>query len=129
MPIHVDVFHPSRLVTVVVRGAITAEEIREAVIKFLSGDIVHYRKIIDIASPTNPLDKAGTEALANLVLAQPATAKPRGPLAFVVSPGHAAENAEIFARMTGADRPVKVFQSLHQARKWLDEQAPSTALG
>lgn len=119
MPIHVDVFHPSRLVIAVVRGAITAQEVREAVIKFLAGDIVHYRKIIDIASPDNPLDKAATEALANLVLAQPA--KPRGPLAFVVSPGHAAENAETFARMTDGDRPVKVFHSLHAARKWLDE--------
>ena len=121
MPIHVDVFHPSRLVIAVVRGAITADEVRDAVLKFVDSDIVHYRKIIDIASPTSPLDKAGTEALANLVLSRPATARPRGPLAFVVSPGHAADNAEIFARMTGTDRPVKVFHSLHAARKWLDE--------
>lgn len=69
MPIHVDVFHPSRLVIVVVRGAITADEVRDAILRFMGSEIVHYRKIIDIASPTNPFDKAGAEALARLVLA------------------------------------------------------------
>lgn len=50
-------------------------------------------------------------------------ARPRGPLAFVVSPGQAADNAEAFARLTADLRPVKVFHSLHAARKWLDEKA------
>jgi hypothetical protein len=128
MPIHIDVFHPSRLVIAVVRGAITADEVRDTVLKFMDSDVLHYRKIIDIGSPTLALDKAGVEAVANLVLAQ-SGGKPRGPLAFVVNPGQAADNAGVFAKLTEGERPVKVFQSLHQARKWLDEQAPSTILG
>lgn len=122
MPIHVDVFHPGRLVMVVVRGTFTAEDVRVAVLQFLASDVLHYRKLIDIASPTTPMDKAGAQAMANLVLAQ-TDGRPRGPLAFVVSPGQAAENAETFARLTEGKRVVKVFQNLHEARKWLDEQA------
>jgi len=127
MPIHVDIFHPSRLVMVVVRGTFTAEDVRNAVIQFLAGDVVHYRKLIDIASPTTPLDKAGVVALANLVLAQNDD-RPRGPLAFVVSPGQAAENAETFAKLTEGKRVVKVFQNLHAARKWLDAQSGPLSL-
>ncbi len=127
MPIHVDIFHPSRLVVVVVRGTFTAEDVRNAVIQFLASDVVHYRKLIDIASPSTPMDKTGAAAMANLVLAQNDD-RPRGPLAFVVSPGQAAENAETFAKLTEGKRVVKVFQNLHEARKWLDEQSGPVAL-
>ena len=127
MPIHVDVFHPGRLVTAVVRGTFTADDVRDAVIQFLASDVLHYRKLIDIASPTKPMDKAGAQAMANLVLAQ-RDDRPRGPLAFVVSPGQAAENAETFAKLTEGQRKVKVFQSLHEARKWLEEQSGPVGL-
>ncbi|MCC8428593.1 STAS/SEC14 domain-containing protein [Reyranella aquatilis] len=120
MPIHIDFFHPSRLVIAVVRGAITAEDVRESVQQFLASDVLHYRKIIDIASPTAPLDSAAVHMLAELVLSR-AVSRPRGALAFVVSPGQAADNASTFAQLTSAERPVKVFHSLHAARKWLDE--------
>ena len=122
MPIHVDIYHPGRLVIAVVRGTFTADDVRDAVQQGMASDVLHYGKIIDIASPTSPLDKAGVEALANLVLGRTSD-KPLGPLAFVVSPGQAAENAEIFARLTSGLRPVKVFQSLHAARKWLGENS------
>ena len=125
MPIHIDVFRPSRLAIAVVRGTFTADDVRNAVLQFMASDILHYSKIIDIASPTTPLDKAGVEAMANLVLAQH-DARPRGPLAFVVNPGQASENAEAFAKLTEGERKVKVFQSLHEARKWLDENTQSS---
>lgn len=121
MPIHVDVYHPGRLIIAVVRGTFTADDVREAVQQALASDVLHYGKLIDIASPTFPIDKAGVEAIAALVARN--SDKPRGPVAFVVSPGQAADNAETFARLTAGLRPVKVFQSLHEARKWLAENA------
>jgi hypothetical protein len=121
MPIHVDVYHAGRLIIAVVRGAFTVDDVREAVQQVLASDVLHYGKIIDIASPTAPVDKAAVEAIAALVSRN--GEKPRGPLAFVVSPGQAADNAETFARLTAGLRPVKVFQSLHEARKWLAENS------
>lgn len=122
MPIHVDIHHPSRLVVAVVRGAFTADDVREAVQQALASDVLHYGKLIDIASPTFPMDMAGVEAIANLILSRNAGTTP-GPVAFVVSPGQAADKAETFARLTSGLRPVKVFQSLHAARKWLAENS------
>jgi len=123
MPIHVDVYHPGRLIIAVVRGAFTVDDVREAVQQVLASDVLHYGKIIDIAPPTAPVDKAAAEAIAALVSRN--GDKPRGALAFVVSPGQAADNAETFARLTAGLRPVKVFQSLHEARKWLAENSRS----
>lgn len=128
MPIHVDFFHPSRLIIVVVRGGFTADEVRSTLQQVLASDVLHYRKIIDIASPTSPLGTADVEALARLVLAQ-RTDKPRGALAFVIAPGPAAERAELFVKLTEAERPVKVFHSLHEARKWLDENSRPATTG
>lgn len=122
MPIHIDIFHPGRLVIAVVRGAFTVDDVRDAVHQVLASDVLHYGKLIDIASPTAPMDMAKVEAIAALVSRN--DGKPRGPVAFVVSPGQAADNAETFARLTAGLRPVKVFQSLHEARKWLAENSP-----
>lgn len=121
MPIHVDIYHPSRLVIAVVRGAFTADDVRDAVQQVLASDVLHYGKLIDIASPTSPMDRAGVEAIAALVSRN--DGRSRGPVAFVVSPGQAADNAETFARLTAGLRPVKVFQSLHEARRWLAENS------
>lgn len=46
----------------------------------------------------------------------------RGPLAFVVDAA-GSPVAERFAELTTGERPVKVFRTLHAARKWLDESA------
>ena len=97
-------------------ATITADDVRDAVQQFLASDVLHYRKIIDIASPTSPLDDAAVQLMANLVLSE-SVSRPRGALAFVVSPGQAADNAETFARLTGAERPVKVFHSLARGAK------------
>lgn len=121
MPIHIDFFHPARQAIVAVRGPITAEEVQEAIKQFLASGALHYSKIIDISATTAPLDSAAVEAIAARLRAQPPPGK-IGPLAFLVRPGtKAAENAELFARLTEGERPVKVFQSLHAARKWLEE--------
>jgi len=45
----------------------------------------------------------------------------RGPVAFVINPNRV-EFAHAFADATKGDRPVKLFRSLRDARKWLLEQ-------
>ena len=43
---------------------------------------------------------------------------PRGPLALVADPNRG-ELAQTFKALTADDRPVEVFRSIHEARKWL----------
>lgn len=125
MPIHIDFFHPGRLIVVVVRGVVTNDEIAAAMRQFLESGALHYRKLLDISSPSNPMSIEDIERTAALLRSAPHAAS-RGPLAFVISPGRGAENAERFVAMTEGERPVKVFHSLHEARKWLEQQPVGT---
>jgi hypothetical protein len=121
MPIHIDVFHPNRIVVIVARGTITPEDVTETVRAFIEKGAVHYRKIIDVSMASADMDMERLKAIANLIRSG-ARAQTRGPLAFVVDKG-GNEWAHVFAEMTEKERPVKVFTSLHEARKWLDENS------
>lgn len=122
MPIHIDFFHPARLAVIVVRGALTGEDITEAIRQMLTSGAMHYRKLIDISSPSSPMSDEDVERTAVFMRSQPNAAS-RGPVAFLVGPGRAADNAVKFAALTEGERPVKVFHSLHEARKWLEQQS------
>jgi hypothetical protein len=119
MPIHLDIFHPNRIVVVVARGAITADDVVQAVREFIETGAVHYRKIIDVSLARSDIDIEQIKSIATLVRADP-RAPTRGPLAFVVD-RMGNPMAHVFAELTETERPVKVFTSLHEARRWLDE--------
>jgi hypothetical protein len=125
MPIHIDFFHPARLAIIVVRGEVTGEDISEAIGQMLTSGAMHYRKLIDISSPSSPMSDEDVERTAIFMRSQPSAAS-RGPVAFLVGPGRAADNAVKFAALTEGERPVKVFHSLHEARKWLEQQPVGT---
>jgi hypothetical protein len=121
MPIHLDIFHPNRIVVVVARGAITSEDAIQAVREFVEKGMVHYRKIVDVSMARSDIDVEQLKELAALARSNPQAAN-RGPLAFVVDRiGNPL--AHVFAEMTEAERPVKVFTSLSEARRWLDENS------
>lgn len=122
MPIHLDVFHPNRIVVVVARGPITTEETLRTIQEFVEKGMVHYRKIIDISLGRSQMDPELVEKVAAFVRAAPQGAK-RGPLAFVVDRIEGNPMAQYFAELTESERPVKVFTSLSEARRWLDENS------
>ncbi len=119
MPIHVDIFHPDRLVVAIIRGTLTAEEVMQALRDFVASGAFTYKKLIDMSHMNAPVDDEGLQSIAAMLRAE--TGTNRGPLAFVTGLESAAEKAEKFARLTQADRPVRVFRSLHEARNWLNE--------
>ena len=121
MPIHLDISRLDRLVMVVVIGDATADDVRVLARQFTESGMMHYRKIVDITAGALVIDDAGLAAVAAFLRADPNSAS-RGPLAFVVDPARA-QVAEKFAELTIGERPVKVFHSLHAARRWLDECA------
>lgn len=121
MPIHLDIFHPNRIVVVVARGAITSDDAIQAVREFVEKGMIHYRKIIDVSMARSDIDLEQLKGLAALIRSSPRAAN-RGPLAFVVDRmGNSL--AHVFAELTEAERPVRVFTSLSEARRWLDENS------
>lgn len=119
MPIYLDISDRDRMVVAVVHGTVTDEDILGAAQKFVATGAWQYRKIIDVSIGTSAIDEKGLAALAALLRTN-ATDTTRGPTAFVVDPARG-EVVEQFIKLTEGDRPAKTFRSIHDARKWLDE--------
>ena len=124
MPIHLDISDLDRLVIAVVLGEVTPDDIAELAREFLTTGRQHYGKIIDTTAGTSPIDENRMVAIAAFMRADP-KAGSRGPLAFVVDPKRG-EQAQKFAELTGEERPVKIFTSLREARKWVRENTKTT---
>ncbi|MBI3197242.1 MAG: hypothetical protein HYZ40_06985 [Rhodospirillales bacterium] len=119
MPIHLDISDLDRLVIAVVLGEVTADDIADVAREFLKTERQHYGKIIDTSAGTSPIDENRMAAIAAFMRSDP-KAGSRGPLAFVVDPKRGAQAAR-FAEITADERPVKVFNNLREARKWVRE--------
>lgn len=117
MPIYTDVIALDRVILVVARGPVTGDEIVECIEKLKAPQIRGYAKIVDVTGASSEVTREQVERLAGALRGGP-DAPRRGPLAFVV--GSAREGfAEFFADATNSDRPVELFNSLHEARRWL----------
>jgi hypothetical protein len=120
MPIHVRISHHDRLVVAVAHGTISADEFLNAVRESVEQGALHYRKLIDVAAANTDADMERLKQLLMIVRNSPQAAQ-RGPLAFVVDSKRGDTVRELMALPEEGERPVRVFTSLHEARKWLDE--------
>jgi hypothetical protein len=119
MPIHLDISDLDRLVVAVLLGEATADDIMEVAREFLKTGRQAYGKIVDTSAGSSPIGEDKLAAIAAFMRADP-KAQSRGPLAFVVDPKRG-EQVHKFAELTSGERPVKVFTSLREARKWVRE--------
>lgn len=119
MPVHIDISDLDRLVMAVVLGEVSPDDIAELAREFLKTGRQHYGKIIDTTAGMSTIDENRMAAIAAFMRADP-KAGSRGPLAFVVDPRRG-EQAQKFADLTVGERPVKIFTSLREARKWVRE--------
>ena len=80
------------------------------------GELHRFRKIIDV-SASKP--EISAEELAKFSEGLRAALKdtPRGAMAIVAN-DKMSDLARLFSSMTGDGRPVDVFRSIHEARKW-----------
>jgi hypothetical protein len=121
MPIQLEIFHPDRILVGVARGNITLQEYGEFVAEIVRANVMHYRKIIDATGAESAtIDKdvllAFDEQFRNF-----SKGRPRGPLALVVDRARG-DLARTFKALSSPDRPVEVFGSIHEARRWLQSQ-------
>lgn len=119
MPISLDISPLHRTVVIASIGHVTPEEIARSTEALIAANVPHYGKIIDVSLSTSDLTEAQVEHIAAMLRGDPGSG--RGPVAFVINPNRVGF-AHAFADATKGDRPVKLFRSLRDARKWLDEQ-------
>ena len=121
MPIHIDVFHPDRIVVCTGRGAISLQEYERFVADLVKADVLHYRKIIDVTAATPQgveREKLADQLLRFNVAFRHLAQAGRGPLA-IVADTRQYDIAQAFKGGTEGERPIEVFSSIHDARKWL----------
>lgn len=119
MTIHMDISPINRLVVIIARGHVTADEITESTKKLVAANVPTYAKIIDVTASNSNLTREQVEKVAALLRGDPADRK-RGAVAFVVNPDRQGF-ADAFAEVTRGERPIQLFRSLHAARQWLLE--------
>lgn len=117
MPIISEVFHPDRLVIGVGRGDVTMVEYGQFLTDIIQGGMLHYRKIIDVTGVTSSAI-GKEELLAFDARFKGYSRERRGPLAIVADP-YRHDIADAFKATTSRDRPVEIFRSIRDARKWL----------
>ena len=119
MPLHMDIVPIQRLVVIVAHGEVTADDLANNVKELIEAKVTHYAKIIDVSSSHWVLTKEQIDQIAERLRGDP-NSETRAPVAFIVSANDEGF-AKAFAEMTEGDRPVRLFHSLHQARRWLEE--------
>lgn len=119
MSIHMDIVPIDWLVIIVARGALTADEITAIARQLQAADVPSYAKLIDVSSSKSELTKEEVERVAAIFRGGGNDAK-RGPVAFVVNPDRTGF-AEAFTDETQGERPIKLFRSLHDARRWVNQ--------
>ena len=119
MPISLDIAPLHRTVVIAAIGHVTPEEISRNTQQLIAANVPHYGKIIDVSLATSDLSKDQVDRIAAMLRGDPGSG--RGPVAFVINPDRVGF-AHAFADVTKGDRPVKLFRTLREARRWLEEQ-------
>jgi riboflavin biosynthesis pyrimidine reductase len=117
MPIKLQIHHPDRMVVGVLDGAVTVGDLVAFAGEIVAAQALRYRKIVDVIGAGSGLTADDLAAFSEH-LHQASLPRERGPLALVAD-RQTAPLAELFARLMGDDRSVKVFASIHAARQWL----------
>jgi hypothetical protein len=118
MPIQLEIFHPDRILVGIGRGQISLEEYGAFVAEVIKAGVMHYRKIIDATSAESTTIDKDVLLTFDERMRELSKGRPRGPLALVVDPNRG-ELARTFKSLSSPDRPVEVFRSIHDARRWL----------
>ena len=108
----------------VCKGPLTRQDIEGYLDAVVVADVLPYRKIFDATQAEPRLSDADMMELGARIRAY-ATTGGMGPLAIVASTPQSFERAQLFAALSEARRPVRIFHELHEARHWLDAEAPA----
>jgi len=121
MPLRLTVYAPDRLVIGVATDAVTVADLADFLRQLSEGELHRFRKIIDISGARPDLTP---EELATFGEGLRLSLKdtPRGAMA-IVTGDQTGELARLFSGVTGDGRPVDVFRSIHEARRWLNTNA------
>lgn len=116
MPVYMEISRLHRTVTIVARGTISPDEIRDVAQQLAEANVRPFAKIVEVAGATTEWTPEQVARVAQLL--RGASSEKRGPVAFIIDPSRTAF-PEAFAEMTKGEGPIEMFKSLRDARDWL----------
>ena len=123
MPMRWTISHDERLVMVIADGPVTLLEIEAYFDAIIVADAQPYAKLLDASGMEPRLSDADVMAIGARMSAYVKDQKwPAGPAAFVVTSRINREFIKRFINLTASPRQAKIFQTVDEARRWLDEQ-------
>ncbi|MBR2813121.1 MAG: hypothetical protein IKE60_00620 [Reyranella sp.] len=120
MPLHWTIDSRERLVFAVADGDVTRAEVENYLQVLEGANAMSYRKLFDGSAGDTSMSPEDLLAIGVRIREGHARGGPLGPLALVLP----ADKTELVSRVLGilaaADRPMRVFDSLEPARRWID---------
>jgi hypothetical protein len=121
MPIRWTISHDQRFVSVKTEGLVTLKDIEAYLDALVVADAMPYAKLFD-ASDIDPQGSDHDVLMLGARMSAYAKTLPGGPLAFVVTTQIAREFVDRYLNLASAPRPVNIFRTAQEARRWLDAQ-------
>jgi hypothetical protein len=123
MPIYVTLYHLDQMIIGKTEGDVTLADIEGYLDDVVKARAVSYRKIFDATSGTSRLTPEDVETL-RAKLAEFTRTRNFGPFAVVTGGNREGRMANICQTASRADRPMRVFNDIYSARRWLDQERP-----
>ena len=118
MPVEFQIDHDKRFVTVRAHGVVVLQEILDYFDALVVQDAMAYPKLFDAREAEPRLSDDEVMVLGARVSAY-AAHDPRGPIAAVTG-AQANEVLQRFMNLGGAQRPMRLFRTVEDARAWLE---------
>jgi hypothetical protein len=124
VPIQLEIDQENRLITAVLSGRISVEEILGATDKGMVANAFAFAKLVDFGTATADLNDDDLRMIgARFQAYLKYFTGPKGPFAMVASTETGQNRARMIAALSAAERPVRVFPDVASARKWLARTA------
>ena len=120
MPLQWSVSHPARLVLIVAKGEVRADEMVELLAGLDRDKARPYRKIADIDGLESRFSDEQVRALASAVRAREKATTDVGPIAIIARNPEVVRVAQLFIEQAEMARPIQLFDEQHLARRWLE---------
>lgn len=118
MPIYIEISKLHRTVTIVARGRVSPDEVRGVAQQLAEAKVRSFAKIVEGAGASTEWTPEQVTRIAQMLRGAPE--EKRGPVAFIVDRSRGGF-AQAFATETGGEGPISLFNSLREARAWLEK--------
>jgi hypothetical protein len=122
MPIRWTISHDERLVAAIGEGPVTLKDIEAYFDAVVVADAQSYAKLFDASDMDPQITDDEVMAVGARMSAYVQQRWPGGPAAYVVTSRTVREFVNRFLNLAATPRPAKIFGTVDDARRWLDEQ-------